>query len=90
MLDKCVVNSAKGGSDMIGNPAATAQIANAMGVAYDKAYEEFMREGPEFARGYLSAFTGLRRWLAEHWLSGDGSRYLAAKAYLETIEKPNA
>ena len=48
--------------------------------------EFFVSRGRSFTEGYLSAFTGIRKILAEWWVWGDCPKYHGAKDALNFFE----
>jgi len=71
----------------IGNPIKTAEIVNNTMQWQEKFYQEFLNEGLNFARGYLSSFGNFRRFLAENYMLKESARYYGAKRALEELTK---
>jgi len=70
-----------------GNPLRTGQIMNSIFEAREKFYQDFVAEGLDYTRGYLSAYTGMRKFLAEQSLTGESNKYHGAKRALEEMIK---
>jgi hypothetical protein len=53
--------------------------------AREKFYQEFVTEGLDYTIGYLSAYAGVRKFLAEQSLTGESNKYHGAKRALEEM-----
>ncbi len=70
---------------MIGNPLVTGQIMNQIFEAREKFYQEFVAKGLDYTKGYLSAYSGVRKFLAEQSLTRESNKYHGAKRALEEM-----
>lgn len=71
---------------VFGNPNLARDIV-LMDEAREKYKQQFIGLGEDFTKGYLSAYTGLSKFLREHDLWGDCNRYHGAKRALEEMLK---
>lgn len=69
---------------MFGN-LRVGQILDEIFEAREYFYQYFAKQGVEFTKGYLSAFTGIRKFLAEQSLSAESNKYHGAKMFLGSV-----
>ena len=63
------------------------EIVNSIFKAREEFYQEFLAKGLDYTKGYLSAYSGMRKFLAEQCFSGESNRYFGAKKVLEEMVK---
>ena len=67
------------------NPRA-GNILNNIGEGILHFEKEFEEKGIEYIEGYLSAFSGIRKWLTEHGFTKDYTQYIGAKYAIENLK----
>ncbi len=71
---------------MIGNPRM-GEIMNDISKARKHFYQEFLKEGFDYTKGYLSSFKGVRKFWNDLSLTRESNRYYGAKMALEEMIK---